>query len=134
MAGKGKGFVWLDYLTVYENVWRNGTVSLDTIVYGNEESQPGHLTRFLDLLVDGNPGQEETAIKRDMFLKLSEEAKEIIMIVLEGPKETIEAITSEKYNVISKQRIKKYLEKKGWKRKTVNRCFEELKVFAEGID
>lgn len=134
MAGHGKSFVWQDYQTAFEIAYKEGMESADDFVRKSQNLFDASTDiRVVDTFENPCVSPETAVIKKDLISQLSEEAKEIILIVLEGPKEVIEAITSEKYNCISKQRIKQYLEKKGWRPKTINRCFEELKHFSEEI-
>lgn len=128
MSGKGKGFVWHDYLTAYNTAWK-GLVELDA---------PSHKLKSMDepaLLVETfespceNP--EEAYMHKEAWEKLSEEAKTVAKLIFESPMEILECLMAEKYHKISKHKIKIYLIKKlGWKSKSVKRCFAELKDFA----
>lgn len=133
MSGHGKGFVWQDYQVAFEVGYREGIESSDILIRGDINAAPSEVRRRVDMFESPGISPEEIVIKKDLISRLSEEAKEIILIILAGPKEVIEAITSDKYNCISKKRVKQYLEKKGWHPKTINRCFEELKHLSDDI-
>ena len=73
----------------------------------------------------GNP--ESSAVLNDSLDKLSKEAKEIVRLALDCPKELID-MAKERYNYISRNLILNYLhKKKGWSKYSVENCFNEIK-------
>ncbi len=72
------------------------------------------------------PGPESEAIFRDTMSNLSNEAMEIINIVMDCPDELLQMIRAGK-NKMTKQKLCKYLvSKKGWKEILVLHCFKEI--------
>jgi hypothetical protein len=138
MSGHGKGFVWQDYLTAYEVAWHDGIVSLDAPISGASPQQSHFIQepeyggmRFLDSMKSNLPSPEDTLLKKEAFLSLSSEAKEVVMLVLNSPQEILDCFFTPKYNKISKDRIWKFLsENKGWKPKVITKCFQELREFS----
>jgi len=135
MSGNGKHFVWQDYLTAYEVAWREGIVSLDAPISGNSTKQSyepqDNSIRFLDSMESDLPSPEETLLKKEAFLCLSSEAKEVILLILNSPQEILDCFFTPKYNKISKDRIWAFLsENKGWKPRTIAKCFQELREFS----
>lgn len=137
MSGTGKHFVWQDYLTAYEVAWHDGIVSLDAPISGASYQQsytpqePGYNIRFLDSMESDLPSPEDTLLKKEAFLGLSTEAKEVVILILNSPQEILDCFFTPKYNKISKDRIWKFLsENKGWKPKVITKCFRELREFS----
>ena len=78
MSGKGKGFVWLDYLIAFNLGWKQGLVSY-------EENPIYNLDMQLEVSSHSNQdSQEKIAIKKDLTEKLSREAKDIIKLIING--------------------------------------------------
>lgn len=139
MSGKGKSFVWLDYLTAYEVAWHGGIVSLDAPISGAGSEAyspqgPGYGMRFLDSMESDLPSPEDTLLKKEAFTSLSAEAKEVILLILNSPQEILDCLLTPKYNKISKDRLWIFLTTtKGWKPKVVTKCFKELKEFSSDL-
>ena len=135
MSGNGKHFIWQHYLTAYQVCWKeDGIDSMDRYVRGNENSPTGQMLRLGDTFESNSTNPEEIAIKKDLLQKLSEETKEILRLIFNGPKEVLDAFCTMKYNLISKPRIKDYLViNAGWEPQEVERCFEELEELARDI-
>jgi len=136
MSGRGKSFVWLDYLTAYEVAWHEGVVSLDTPTNrSNSGDQQDSGMIFLDTFESDIPSPENILIKKEAFLNLSEEAKEVILLIFNAPQEILDCFFTAKYHKISRDKIYQFLiQNKHWNRKVVNRCFKELKDFSSQID
>lgn len=135
MSGNGKHFVWQDWQTAYEVAWCGGIVSLDAPMSGASPKQSygpqDNSIRFLDSMESDLPSPEETLLKKEAFLVLSSEAKEVILLILDSPQEILDCFFTPKYNKISKDRIWKFLsESKGWKPKVITKCFRELREFS----
>jgi len=136
MSGNGKHFVWLDYLTAYEVAWNGGIMSLDarTDRPNSGDQQDGGMI-FLDTFESDIPSPENILIKKEAFLNLSCEAKEVILLILNAPQEILDCFFTAKYHKISKDKIWKFLvENKKWNKKVVDRCFKELRDFSSQID
>lgn len=128
MSGKGKGFVWFDYLIAFNLGWKQGLVSY-------EENPIYNLDMQLEVSSHSNQdSQEKIAIKKDLTEKLSREAKDIIKLIINGSEEVLREIKGDRYNIISKDKIYVFLRKKGWKRKTIDTAFAELKNFVSEFD
>jgi len=73
-------------------------------------------------------------IRKDNFLKLSEEAKEIITTILNGPEEVLEIITTKKTGKFCKRFIKKFFKKtKKWNDKKTERVFFEIREYVNSL-
>jgi hypothetical protein len=128
MSGKGKGFVWFDYLIAFNLGWKQGLVSY-------EENPIYNLDMQLEVSSHSNQdSQEKIAIKKDLTEKLSREAKDIIKLIINGPEEVLREIKGDRYNIISKDKIYVFLRKQGWKRKAIDGAFAELKNFVSEFD
>ena len=78
--------------------------------------------------------QEKSLIRKDNFLKLSEEAKEIITTILNGPEEVLEIITTKKTGKFCKRFIKKFFKKnKKWNDKKTERVFFEIREYVNSL-
>jgi hypothetical protein len=125
MSGKGKEFVPEDYATAYRIMFMGAICSIHEPLSFDSEST------IEDSLVHQEINPEAFLIKKDCFQKLSKESKEVISIIFNSPREVLELITSKQYKIISKKTIQKFLlENRGWSKRKVSRCFEELKVFS----
>ena len=125
LTAKGKATNLYSYLTVYQ-----------TMRYGDipyfEQSVPRENQE--EIMLPSSSNQERDIIKKDLFAKLSSEAKEIINIVLNSPNEILEIFKTPKYNLISRNKIKEYLVSNGWKTKSVKKAFSELKEFVMNFE
>lgn len=81
---------------------------------------------------EDNP--ERTIIKKDLFEKLSKESKEIVETVLNAPKEVDDVLRTEKYGLFSKNLIKQFFLRKGWRKEKISKAFKELKTYTENLD
>jgi len=62
---------------------------------------------------------------------LSEEAKDVIMTILNCPEEILSVAKSKKYESLSKRRVQEYLKKKlHWSPKKIESCFREISELA----
>jgi hypothetical protein len=128
MPGHGKSFVFYHYLTAYNTCWK-GIEELDEFIRGNEFSPSGEGIRRIDLLETDLMSPEETLIHKDALEKLSSEAKEVIILIFNAPKEILETLAADKYDKVSKRKIRDFLiREKGWERANVKKCFRELKL------
>jgi hypothetical protein len=128
MSGKGKGFVWFDYLIAFNLQWKQGLISY-------EENPIYNLDLQLEVSNSNHQANTESLIiKKDLTEKLSKEAKDIIKLVLQSPEEVIKELKGDRYNIISKDKIYIFLRKQGWKRKKIDGAFLELKKFVSEFD
>lgn len=88
--------------------------------------------RGFTLPAKDNP--EENYSKKEIFQRLSGEAKEVVETILNAPSEIIELITTNKFGLYSKELIQKYFVGKGWKRRKVLKAFEELTAYTSCLD
>jgi hypothetical protein len=78
--------------------------------------------------------QEEEYLKKEAFEKLSKEAKDVINIVLGSPAEILEKFKTSKYNLYSKELLKRYLKEKfNWKKPKMDRVFVELASYTNQL-
>lgn len=57
------------------------------------------------------PSPEDIVIKKDLYNKMSVEAKEIISIILNAPDEILKEIATPKRKQVTKKRVKKFFSK-----------------------
>jgi len=75
------------------------------------------------------PTQESELLKQEAYNNLSSEAKRIINLILDSPPEVISEINSSTYDMLSKRKIKMFLNKNGMKRKNRLKVFIELRKY-----
>ena len=96
---------------------------------GEGESEDG--TRITLSAKALNP--EEYAIKKDLFAKLSDEAREVVSIVVECPAEILSLVTTPKTGKLSKNKIKKYFEVTWRSKFIVSEVLNELREYAKQL-
>jgi|WetSurSiteA1Bulk_404760.scaffolds.fasta_scaffold23949_5 hypothetical protein len=77
---------------------------------------------------------EKDMIKKQIYDLLSNEAKEIIDVVINSPNEILSTLTKPVYNNIGKRSIKKFLRTKGWKWRVIDKAINELENYVEEIN
>ena len=121
MANKANQF---NYLVVY-NYIKYGIELINCLEYDSEEEG------IIVQAVSSNP--EKEFMKRESYERLSDEAKEVIDIVLNSPQEIIDFFTTSKQRKISASLLKNILIKT-WKSKfIVENVFHELRQFVNGL-
>ncbi len=71
--------------------------------------------------------QETKLIEKDNFLNLSEEAKEVVMTILNTPDELLGMLTTSKTGKFCKRYIKQFFKtSKKWNKKKTERIFHEV--------
>jgi hypothetical protein len=134
MSGNGKHLVIYDWLTAYETGIK-GMIELDEPIQTNKRGRFGDIeTLRIDTMESPITSPETELIKKDEYLALSLEAKEIIEMIFNAPKEILECFMTPTYNKISKGKIKEHLVSHGWSKKQIKDCFGELKKFASNFD
>jgi len=83
------------------------------------------------VLID-NETPEKEVIKNDTYQKLSQEAKEVIQIVLNTPSEILEIIATPKLAKIKPEKLRDYLHMT-YSKRVVRRIYRELKRFTSGF-
>lgn len=79
--------------------------------------------------------QEKEYLKKESWEMLSDEAKEVILTVLDTPKEILASFITEKVKKYSKNLIRQYyLDQKRWNKFQVNKIFNELNNFVTQFD
>jgi len=81
-----------------------------------------------DLRSDANMEPQNIVYRKSMFEKLSNEAKEVIDIFLNTPAEMITV-----YGTPSKEMIKYFFLKKGWKHITIKKAFSEVENYVRNV-
>jgi hypothetical protein len=121
----GKPLQWQDYQIVYETM-KHGLVELDRPINRHDQNDD---FRFLDTLGSFSPSPEELYIRKETYLSLSSETKEVLDIILKAPTEVLEALaTTAQYDKLSKRKLRKWLKKNHhWTGKFVDKCFNEIR-------
>lgn len=122
--GTGKTMMFYPWLTVYNSMHYGDIPYCENVEEDDKES--------ITLPSDSN--QEKSLIKKDLAEKLSEEAKEVIALILNSPVEILETFMTEKYKKISKEKIKEHLVINGWHQRKVDKTFSEIKTFVTDLD
>jgi hypothetical protein len=127
MSGNGKHFVWQDWQTAYEIIY-HGLIELDAPVALQDQT-----VSLGDFLQTESLSPEETFIEKESYQNLSEEAKDVISLIIGAPQEILDCFTTPKYNKISKERIAQFLSKNlRWDKKRISFCFQEIREFVSG--
>lgn len=103
---------WQEYLVAYNLLYTNdGQVQYEEEKFAQEY-----------------PNQEILLLRKEAFLSLSKDAKEVVKIMIDAPTELLCDI----YDKISKQKIVVYLmHKRKWPKRKVKKVFCELKLYIE---
>ena len=110
------------WLTAYQVGFNQGIESYSEVSSPDDPYPPCILYSETNL--------ERDIMKRDLIKKLSEEAKDIIRMIVLGPDEAMQFLYAEKYKTISKYRILTLLKKQGWKKKKIDKSIREIEKFA----
>ena len=82
-----------------------------------------------------NNNQEKEYIRKELFQQLSAEAKEVIDIIINAPTEILELITTSKFKLFSKNKIRDYFHQhKGWKKQRVDKVFREITNYVDNLE
>jgi hypothetical protein len=79
------------------------------------------------------PSPEEIVIKKQLFQKLSREAKEVIGIILEAPDEIVDLIKTREQKRITKRRIKDHLIKTFGGKFTAEMIIKEIQDWVKNL-
>lgn len=77
--------------------------------------------------------QEKELLRKEEFLTLSDEAKDVVRLILHSPADILKDLTTMKYGCISKDKIRKKLFTMGWKHRLIDKTFLELKKFTNNL-
>lgn len=122
--GRKKRMALYPWITTYASMQYGNVPYNESPVEGEGES----------IVLPSAHNPEKIVIKKDLTTKLSDEAKEVITLILKGPAEVLEMFMTEKYHTISKGKIRQYLIDNGWKTHKVEKVFSELKVFVTDLE
>jgi hypothetical protein len=87
-----------------------------------------------NLMMNKNFPQENLLLRKDAFRELSEEAKEVIEIILHIPAELLMYSITEKYGFFSLKRFRRFMRRRnGWTRKKTLEVFRELREYSKEI-
>jgi hypothetical protein len=101
----------------------NSVVGIATINYDtNEKYQKA-------VLPSSTMNVEDIVIRKQLIEQLSNDAKKMINLIINGDDKVIKKLTTKTYNVISKTLIKSYYIKLGYSDKFIEKVFKELKEF-----
>lgn len=76
---------------------------------------------------------EETCIKNDLFERLSNEAKEVIDLVLNGPTDMVEFFASPTIKKVNKRRIKEFFSVHWHSRYIANQAIKEVETWVKNL-
>ncbi len=108
----------------------NTTKTIDTIIDGGKKILENDNSNSSFFIPIDKKNIEKDLLKKDCFEKLSMEAKEIIEIILNGPKEVIESIISPITSVFQKRKVEIFTRKKFGIKKG-NQTLNEIKNFVK---
>ncbi len=80
------------------------------------------------------PAPDEVYHKRTSLAALSEEAREVVLLVLATPDEAVREICTPKQKKISRPRIREYLLGQGWTPAKVQQAFDELTQYVDALE
>lgn len=122
----GKKMVEADWQIVF-NIMSRPIISIEASMENGDS--------VLNEIFDKKEKTPETIfLGKERFLTLSEEAKEIISAIVNGPAEILEILESKKHHKISLSSIKHYL--KSYKKLNcaqINFCLKELTEFTRSL-
>ncbi len=86
------------------------------------------------IVIPSNFNQENKLIEKDEFLHLSEEAKEVVMTILDTPDELVGMLTTTKTGKFCKRYVKRFFKMtKKWNQKKTDRIFNELEMYVNSL-
>jgi hypothetical protein len=113
---------WTPALDAALDVWdQNNYLSISDI----EETVPSHFMSPEDLLVRA----EEDLGRQIIDWRLSEEAKQVLGLILDCPKEMFEIIGSPRRKMVSLSRLRIYLTKQFEGKDEANKILDEIRGF-----
>lgn len=113
----------IDDYTLLVIRYSNEVKVLNTVEYFDLENE--------EVIARSKINLEEDLINRDLFAKLSEEAKSVIYFILNSPDECSEILKAEKYNKISVLKFKILL-KNAWNGKA-EKITREIKTWLQEL-
>lgn len=93
-----------------------------------------------EIAPDNKPNPEQIAVKNDLYLKLSDDAKEVLNIIFTSPKEFVDACISNTNGDLRRKKgdkthfIQSFFRKKWKSRLKVKRTFKELENFVRKLN
>jgi len=118
----GKEVMWRDYQVAYQVMWRNGEIPITDCQFDREIILGEHA-----FYPPKTP--EKIFLKKEMVQNLSDEAKEVIWLVLNSPPEVMAFFSSSKTTVNKRKLMDFLIHRKHWPWKKARETFEELKIF-----
>jgi hypothetical protein len=130
----GKVMMEEDWRTAYNVVWGQAFLSYAETFQEDEKG--------VCFILPSPVNIEKNLINKDLIRNLSEEAIEVIKLLLTSPKEVLEELMPEKYKgattecgeKYSKEKIRKRLLKLHWSPRKIDRTFQELRVFVTELE
>lgn len=115
----------VDLLTAYNLMFgKEGQISYSELPWGDSEQ----------FILPSDSNQEKSFLRREAFEKLSDEAKEVIDVLLNSSGEILQIICTSKFGMYSKRLLKKYFhENKGWKNKKIEKTFREITHYVNAL-
>ena len=121
MANKTNEF---NYLIVY-NYLKDGIQTISTIENQDEEST--------EIILPSNENPENILIKKQNYQNLSNEAKEVINIILNSPQEVMDLFLTPKKREVSISRLKTILTKSWKSALIVESAFKEISKWVKRL-
>lgn len=94
------------------------------LAYKHQSRHDGTEVELENLALSNPSMQEKKCIFKSILLSLSNEAQQIITIVLEAPADLLAMLPKPR---LSKHQLTKYLRLKGWKIPAINKAYVEIK-------
>lgn len=127
MAKEKNHLKWQDYLTAFQIAWKGGIISIDEEMENGQES-------MIKKLESNCLNPEEALIRKEALTSISEEARELLRVIMYPSEEEKAFFACKTYDKLSKKKIIRYLKKqKKWNQRQVERCFEEVKQVSLSI-
>ena len=127
MAGKGKSTVEYDWLVIYNLASGYGEIPYQEFSSGPDNDKH-------EFVLPSKSNQEKRFLKKELVENLSVEAKDIIHLIFNSPREIIEMLETKTYEGISKRKVKKMLRKNGWSKLQIQKSFLELRQFVTELE
>lgn len=72
--------------------------------------------------------------RKESFERLSDEAKDVVMLILETPFELLQMLFTDNWGLFSRRRLRRFLRKRnGWDKWKTKRVLKELRSYTKEI-
>ena len=73
-------------------------------------------------------------IRKELVSNLSDDAKEVVLAILNAPINILEALSPANYKRPTRNMLRKYLFQSGWQHKKIDVVFDELKEYCDQLN